>query len=169
MKTKKNVKFPLNNMANWQEIEKKCKIPIEYHGKLLSRPQICPLRAYGNSPLCPTGHWTVGAPALLSLHFFSNHSKQGIGYRWPCAILGWLVLFVCLFFHSFLILPLFSVLLLGSGPKGPMSCRTQGCISRRPSVCLPPRPLSDPKSVISGPSGSKSGCKLALSSPKSAH
>ena len=24
---------------------------------------------------------------------------------------------------------------LGSGPKGPMSCRTQGRISRRPSVC----------------------------------
>ena len=22
----------------------------------------------------------------------ANHSKQGIGYRWPCAILGWLVI-----------------------------------------------------------------------------
>ena len=50
-------------MANWQEIEKKCKIPIEYHGKLLLRPQICPLRTYGNSPLCPTGHRPFGAAA----------------------------------------------------------------------------------------------------------
>ena len=25
--------------------------------------------------------------------FSANHSKQGIGYRWPCAILGWLVTF----------------------------------------------------------------------------
>ena len=33
------------------------------------------------SPLCPTGHRPFGAAALLSLHFFSYHSKQGIGYR----------------------------------------------------------------------------------------
>ena len=46
---------------------------------------------YGNSPLCPTGHRPFGAAALLSHHFFSYHSKQGIGFRWSCAIFGWLV------------------------------------------------------------------------------
>ena len=40
---------------------------------------------------CPTGHRPFGAAALLSLHFFSYHFRQGIGYRWPYAILGWLV------------------------------------------------------------------------------
>ena len=34
----------------------------------------------------------LGFAALLSPYFFSYLSKQGIGYRWPCAILGWLVL-----------------------------------------------------------------------------
>ena len=82
-----------SHWITWQidKTLKKCKTPIEYHGKLLQKPQICPLRTYGNSPLCPTGHRPFGAAALLSLHFFSYHSKQGIGYRWPCAILGWLV------------------------------------------------------------------------------
>ena len=39
---------------------------------------------------------------------------------------------------------------LGSGPKGPMSCRTQGGISRRPSV-LPsfrPPPLAIEASIL---------------------
>ena len=65
MKMKENIKFPLNNMANWQKIEK-CKTPIEYHGQLLLRPQLCPLRTYWNSPLCPTGHRPFGGrcPAL---------------------------------------------------------------------------------------------------------
>ena len=31
---------------------------------------------------------------------------------------------------------------LGSGPKGPMSCRTQGGISSRPSFCPSPPPLN---------------------------
>ena len=59
--------FPLINMENWWKLKKmwyshwitwqideklkKCKTPTEYHGKLLQRPQICPLRRYGNSPL----------------------------------------------------------------------------------------------------------------------
>ena len=34
--------------------------------------------------------------------------------------------------------------LLGSGPKGPMSCRTQGVISKRPSVCPSVRPSVRP-------------------------
>ena len=82
-----------SHWITWQIDEKikECKTPIEYHGKLLQRPQICPLRTYGNSPLCLTGHQPFGAGALLSLHFFSYHSKRAIGYRWPCAILGWLV------------------------------------------------------------------------------
>ena len=42
---------------------KKSKFPIQYHGKLLQRPQIWPLRIYGNSPLCPTGHRPFGAAA----------------------------------------------------------------------------------------------------------
>ena len=91
MKNDKNVKFSLNNISNWWEIENR-KTPIEYLRKLLQRPLICPLRTYGNSPLFPTGHRPFGAATLLSLHFFIHLSKQGIGYRWPCAILGWLVL-----------------------------------------------------------------------------
>ena len=71
MKNEKNVKFPLNNMATDEKMKKKRKTPIKYHGKLLQRPQICPLRTYGNSPLCPTGHRPFGAAPLLSLHFFS--------------------------------------------------------------------------------------------------
>ena len=42
---------------------------------------MCPLRTYGNSPLCPTGHRPFGAAALLSLHFFS-WSRQA-GHRVP--------------------------------------------------------------------------------------
>ena len=37
---------------------------------------------------------------------------------------------------------------LGSGPKGPMSCRTQGWISRRPFVHLSVRPSPPPKLLI---------------------
>ena len=41
---------------------------------------------------------------------------------------------------------------LGSGTKGPMSCRTQGWISRCPSVRMsPPGLLSGSKSALSGP------------------
>ena len=107
-KMKKKMKFPLNNVANWWEIEKKCETPIEYHRMLLQRPQICPLRMYKHSSLCPTGHRPFGAAALLSLLFFSHHSKQGIGYRWPCAILGWLNLY--LLPHFFLLLLLLLLL-----------------------------------------------------------
>ena len=73
---KENVKFPLNNMANLQKIEK-CKTPIECHRKLLLRPQICPLRTCGNSHLCPTRHWPFKAAALLSLHIFTGSLPAG--------------------------------------------------------------------------------------------
>ena len=48
-----------------------------------SRPLISLVRTdvRNGSPLCPTGHRPFGAAALLSHHFFSYHSKQGIGYR----------------------------------------------------------------------------------------
>ena len=46
----------------------------------------------GNSPLCPTGHWLFRAAACSHSTSSANHSKHGIGYRWPCKILGWLVL-----------------------------------------------------------------------------
>ena len=54
-----------------------CKIPIKYHGKLPQRPQICLLRTYGNSPLCPTGHRPFGAAALLSLHCYTRSHQAG--------------------------------------------------------------------------------------------
>ena len=57
-----------------------------------------------------------GAAALLSLTLIHDHAKQGNRYRWPYIALGQPVLF------------------LGSGPKGPLSCRTQGWISFRPFV-----------------------------------
>ena len=76
MKNGKKVKFPSDNRAKWRKI-KNCKTPIEYHGKLPLRPQICPLRTHGNSPLCPTGHWPFGAAALLSLLFFSLPLQAG--------------------------------------------------------------------------------------------
>ena len=41
----------------------------------------CVLQDIGPLGLLPCSHSTSSA----------NHSKQGIGYRWPCAILGWLV------------------------------------------------------------------------------
>merc|ERR1711911_327086 len=41
------------------------------------RPEICPLRTYGNSPLCSTGHRPFGAAALLSLHFFTGSLPAG--------------------------------------------------------------------------------------------
>ena len=60
-------------MIKW----KRCKTPIEYDGKLPQRPQICPLRTYGNSPLCPTGHRPFEAAALLSLHYFTELPPAG--------------------------------------------------------------------------------------------
>ena len=41
----------------------------------------CVLQDIGPFGPLPCSHSTSSA----------NHSKQGIGYRWPCAILGWLV------------------------------------------------------------------------------
>ena len=41
----------------------------------------CVLQDIGPLGPLPCSHSTSSA----------NHSKQGIGYRWPCAILGWLV------------------------------------------------------------------------------
>ena len=79
MKNERTMKFPLNNKANWWEIEKR-KIPTEYHGKLLQRPLKCPLRTYGNSSLCPTRHRPFGAAALLSLHLFSHNSSLDIHF-----------------------------------------------------------------------------------------
>ena len=68
-----------SHWITWQNDEelRKCQTPIEYHGKLLPRPHICPLSTYGNSPLCPTGHWPFGAAALLSIHFFSWSLQAG--------------------------------------------------------------------------------------------
>ena len=60
-------------MIKWE----RCKTTIEYHGKLPQRPQICPLRIYKDSPLCPTGHRPFGAAALLSLHFISGSLPAG--------------------------------------------------------------------------------------------
>ena len=54
-----------------------------------SRNPPCVLQDIGPLGPLPCSHST----SLL------DHSQQGIGYRWPCAILGWLVLF---FFFSFL-------------------------------------------------------------------
>ena len=56
---------------------------------------------------------------------------------------------------------------LGSGPKGPMSCRTQGGISRRPSVlpsCCPspPRWPSRPHICPPSPQFSPLGLKSAF-------
>ena len=91
-KMKKNVKFPLNNMANWQEIEKmqnshriswkittKASNTYTLTGRMEIHP--CVLQDIGPLGPLPCSHSTSSA----------NHSKQGIGYRWPCAILGWLV------------------------------------------------------------------------------
>ena len=78
---------------------KKCKIPIEYHGKLLLRPHICPLRTYGNSPLCLTGHWSFEAAALLSLHFFTGSLPAG--YRVPLTMCDpWMTSFFLFHFYS---------------------------------------------------------------------
>ena len=95
MKIEKNVKFPLNNMVNWQEIEKNAKFLLNnmescYQGlkyALSGRLKIHPCVLQDIGPLGPL-------PCSHS-NFLTNHSKQGIGYRWPSAILGWLVTNVC--------------------------------------------------------------------------
>ena len=55
---------------------------------------------------------------------------------------------------------------LGSGPKGPMSCRTQGWISLRPSVRTSVRPsVRPPPWGHLGPNLALSGLKLVLWGP----
>ena len=51
-----------SHWITWQNDEelRKCKTPFESHGILRLKPQIHPLRTYGNSPLCPTGHRSPG-------------------------------------------------------------------------------------------------------------
>ena len=73
-KNEKNVKFPLNIMEN-------CPKGLKY--PLSGRMEIHPCIQQDIGPLgpLPCSHSTASA----------DHSKQGIGYRWPCAILGWLV------------------------------------------------------------------------------
>ena len=39
--------------------------------KITLKPQMCPLRTSGNSPLCPTGHRPFGAAAVLSFHYLT--------------------------------------------------------------------------------------------------
>ena len=54
---------------------------------------------------------------------------------------------------------------LGSGPKGPMSCRTQGGISRRPSFrpsVPPPVDYQGLKSALPGLQLALPGLKLAV-------
>ena len=75
MRNWKNANFPFNIMEN-------CSKGLKY--ALSGHMEIHP---------CPTGHQPLGAAALLSLHFLSYLSKQCMGYRWSCAILGWLVTF----------------------------------------------------------------------------
>ena len=90
-KMKTNVKFLLNNMENWPEIEKNIKLPLNimenclkglkyaFSGCIDIHP--CVLQDIGPLGSLPCSHSTSSA----------DHSKLGIGYRWPCAILGWLV------------------------------------------------------------------------------
>ena len=115
---KENVKFQIDNMDYWSMIEnmriewytklmrngKKYITPNDCYGKLPQRPQIHLPRTYGNSPLCPTGHWPFGAAALLSLHILSWSLQAGHRVplsRWPCAILGWLVPIISTLFPRF--------------------------------------------------------------------
>ena len=54
-------------------------------------PEICPHRTSGNSP-CVLQDFVPLEPLPCSQSTSSlDHSKQGIGYRRPCTILGWLV------------------------------------------------------------------------------
>ena len=92
MRIEKNVKFPLNNMVNCQEIEKNAKFLLNnmescYQGlkyALSGRLEIppCVLQDMGPLGLLPCSHSTTTV----------NHSKQGIGYHWMSAILRWLVI-----------------------------------------------------------------------------
>ena len=63
--------------------------PKDFKYALSGRMEIhpCVLQDIGPLGPLPCSHSTSSA----------NHSKQGIGYRWPCAILGWLVRLHCLF------------------------------------------------------------------------
>ena len=78
-------------MVNWREIEKNVKFLLNnmescYQGlkyALSGRMEIHPCVLQDIGPLGPL-------PCSYSTSSV-NHSKQGIGYRWPCAILGWLV------------------------------------------------------------------------------
>ena len=46
---------------------------------------------YENSPLRPEDIGPLGPLPCSHSTSSVDYSKQGIGYRWPCAILGWLV------------------------------------------------------------------------------
>ena len=73
-----NAKVPLNIIEN-------CSFGLKYafSGRMEIHP--CVLQDIGPLGPLPCSHSTSSA----------NHSKQGIGYRWPCAILGWLVVYGC--------------------------------------------------------------------------
>ena len=86
-------------------------------------------RTSGNSPLCPTGHWPFGAAAQKEEEEEEEEEEKEKVKSWLGPTYCHLQHLKPLFFH-----------LLGSGPKGPMSCRTQGGISIRPSVCPSFRP-----------------------------
>ena len=76
--------------------------------------------------------------------------------------------YVCLFLFVYVCvcvcisLSLSFSLFLGSGPKGPMSCRTQGWISLRPSVRTYVRPSVRPPPSFSGLKSSLLGLKSSL-------
>ena len=70
----KNAKFSLNIMEN-------CSKGLKYDlsGHMEIHP--CVLQDIGPLEPLPCSHSTTSI----------DHGKQGNGYRWPCAILGWLV------------------------------------------------------------------------------
>ena len=71
---KKDVRLSLNIMDN-------CPKGLNYAFSGRKEIHPCVLQDIGPLGLLPCSHSTSSA----------DHSKQGIGYRWPCAILGWLV------------------------------------------------------------------------------
>ena len=92
MENEKNSKFSLNNMAYLQEIEKNPTIPSNFMencnwGLKYTLKGCKEIHPYVHRDIGPLG-------PLRCSHFTSsaNHSKQGIGNQWPCAILGWLVI-----------------------------------------------------------------------------
>ena len=67
----------------------KCPIGLKYAFSGCKEIHLCVLQDIGPLGPLPCSHSTS----------LANHSKQGIGYRWPCAILGWLCL-NCTLFNS---------------------------------------------------------------------